>query len=146
MVEIEGLEPSLTEPESVVLPLHHISILFFRGLWGLFDSVFHKSRPRHGIVPESGRQMYEVFLNLQRNLKKLFVIYNSSNWIVRHEPVPFPKVHVLGTVVLKCRASFMKSTDWGAVWRKCRGRWRLTCCEIMICFVTGAEISAPVEA
>ena len=25
-VEIEGLEPSLTEPESVVLPLHHISI------------------------------------------------------------------------------------------------------------------------
>ena len=27
-VEIEGLEPSLTEPESVVLPLHHISILF----------------------------------------------------------------------------------------------------------------------
>lgn len=31
-VEIEGLEPSLTEPESVVLPLHHISISvpFFR--------------------------------------------------------------------------------------------------------------------
>ena len=26
-VEIEGFEPSLTEPESVVLPLHHISIL-----------------------------------------------------------------------------------------------------------------------
>ena len=26
VVEIEGLEPSLTEPESVVLPLHHISI------------------------------------------------------------------------------------------------------------------------
>ena len=26
LVEIEGLEPSLTEPESVVLPLHHISI------------------------------------------------------------------------------------------------------------------------
>ena len=25
-VEIEGLEPSLTEPESVVLPLHHISM------------------------------------------------------------------------------------------------------------------------
>ena len=25
-VEIEGFEPSLTEPESVVLPLHHISI------------------------------------------------------------------------------------------------------------------------
>ena len=31
-VEIEGFEPSLTEPESVVLPLHHISISvpFFR--------------------------------------------------------------------------------------------------------------------
>ena len=28
LVEIEGLEPSLTEPESVVLPLHHISIYF----------------------------------------------------------------------------------------------------------------------
>ena len=26
-VEIEGLEPSLTEPESVVLPLHHISMV-----------------------------------------------------------------------------------------------------------------------
>ena len=26
VVEIEGLEPSLTEPESVVLPLHHISM------------------------------------------------------------------------------------------------------------------------
>ena len=26
LVEIEGLEPSLTEPESVVLPLHHISM------------------------------------------------------------------------------------------------------------------------
>ena len=26
-VEIEGFEPSLTEPESVVLPLHHISML-----------------------------------------------------------------------------------------------------------------------
>ena len=25
-VEIEGFEPSLTEPESVVLPLHHISM------------------------------------------------------------------------------------------------------------------------
>ncbi len=34
-VEIEGLEPSLTEPESVVLPLHHISIwlpIFILGL------------------------------------------------------------------------------------------------------------------
>ena len=30
VVEIEGFEPSLTEPESVVLPLHHISILY----WG----------------------------------------------------------------------------------------------------------------
>ena len=27
LVEIEGFEPSLTEPESVVLPLHHISML-----------------------------------------------------------------------------------------------------------------------
>ena len=26
LVEIEGLEPSLTEPDSVVLPLHHLSI------------------------------------------------------------------------------------------------------------------------
>ena len=26
IVEIEGFEPSLTEPESVVLPLHHISM------------------------------------------------------------------------------------------------------------------------
>ena len=26
LVEIEGFEPSLTEPESVVLPLHHISM------------------------------------------------------------------------------------------------------------------------
>ena len=35
LVEIEGLEPSLTEPESVVLPLHHISIwlpIFILGL------------------------------------------------------------------------------------------------------------------
>ena len=27
-VEISGLEPELTEPKSVVLPLHHISITF----------------------------------------------------------------------------------------------------------------------
>ena len=41
VVEIEGLEPSLTEPESVVLPLHHISIwlpIFILGLqkYGFF--------------------------------------------------------------------------------------------------------------
>ena len=33
VVEIEGLEPSLTEPESVVLPLHHISIWLPVFIW-----------------------------------------------------------------------------------------------------------------
>ena len=32
VVEIEGLEPSLTEPESVVLPLHHLALNIFQRL------------------------------------------------------------------------------------------------------------------
>ena len=49
-VEIEGLEPSLTEPESVVLPLHHISI------WLPFLNL--------------GLQMYEYFVKTQNILQK----------------------------------------------------------------------------
>ena len=45
LVEIEGLEPSLTEPESVVLPLHHISI------WLPFLNL--------------GLQKYECFVKMQ---------------------------------------------------------------------------------
>ena len=45
VVEIEGLEPSLTEPESVVLPLHHISI------WLPFLNL--------------GLQRYECFVKMQ---------------------------------------------------------------------------------
>ncbi len=45
VVEIEGLEPSLTEPESVVLPLHHISI------WLPFFNL--------------GLQRYECFVKMQ---------------------------------------------------------------------------------
>ncbi len=48
LVEIEGFEPSLTEPESVVLPLHHISML----------SRF------------TGLQMYDFFLNPQEISRK----------------------------------------------------------------------------
>ena len=50
-VEIEGLEPSLTEPESVVLPLHHISI------WLPFLIL--------------GLQRYECFVNFQ-NIFRFF--------------------------------------------------------------------------
>ena len=50
-VEIEGLEPSLTEPESVVLPLHHISIL---------ASLF-----------ELGLQRYECFVKMQNFFRKI---------------------------------------------------------------------------
>ena len=59
VVEIEGLEPSLTEPESVVLPLHHISI------WLPFLIL--------------GLQRYECFLKMQKYFRKnwyqvLFVV------------------------------------------------------------------------
>ena len=50
-VEIEGLEPSLTEPESVVLPLHHISI------WLPFF--------------ELGLQRYECFVKMQNFFEKI---------------------------------------------------------------------------
>ena len=50
-VEIEGFEPSLTEPESVVLPLHHISI---------------------GVRSKSGLQRYNTFANLQKNQQEIF--------------------------------------------------------------------------
>ena len=50
-VEIEGLEPSLTEPESVVLPLHHISIWL-----PLF---------------ELGLQRYECFVKMQNFFEKI---------------------------------------------------------------------------
>ena len=50
-VEIEGLEPSLTEPESVVLPLHHISI------WLPFLNL--------------GLQRYKCFMKLQNFLQKI---------------------------------------------------------------------------
>ena len=50
-VEIEGLEPSLTEPESVVLPLHHISI------WLPFLIL--------------GLQRYECFIKMQNFLQKI---------------------------------------------------------------------------
>ena len=49
-VEIEGLEPSLTEPESVVLPLHHISIWL-----PIFDL---------------GLQRYECFVKMQNFFQK----------------------------------------------------------------------------
>ena len=51
VVEIEGLEPSLTEPESVVLPLHHISI------WLPFF--------------ELGLQRYECFVKMQNFFQKI---------------------------------------------------------------------------
>ena len=50
-VEIEGLEPSLTEPESVVLPLHHISI------WLPFLNL--------------GLQRYECFVKMQKKCEKM---------------------------------------------------------------------------
>ena len=50
LVEIEGLEPSLTEPESVVLPLHHISI------WFPFLNL--------------GLQRYECFVKMQNFFEK----------------------------------------------------------------------------
>ena len=50
-VEIEGLEPSLTEPESVVLPLHHISI------WLPFFDL--------------GLQRYECFVKMQNFFQKI---------------------------------------------------------------------------
>ena len=63
-VEIEGLEPSLTEPESVVLPLHHISIWL--------------------PVLNLGLQMYECFVKMQKYfvfLRKFFE--NQALWRVR---------------------------------------------------------------
>ena len=54
-VEIEGLEPSLTEPESVVLPLHHISIWL---------PIF-----------ELGLQRYKGFINFQNFLQKIRIFY-----------------------------------------------------------------------
>ena len=56
VVEIEGLEPSLTEPESVVLPLHHISI------WLPFLNL--------------GLQRYECFAKLQ-NFLQYFVDFSA---------------------------------------------------------------------
>ena len=53
VVEIEGLEPSLTEPESVVLPLHHISI------WLPFLIL--------------GLQRYECFVKMQNFLYKYLI-------------------------------------------------------------------------
>ena len=53
-VEIEGLEPSLTEPESVVLPLHHISI------W----------RP----IFDLGLQRYKVLCILQNIFQKIIIL------------------------------------------------------------------------
>ena len=55
VVEIEGLEPSLTEPESVVLPLHHISIWL---------PIF-----------ELGLQRYKGFINFQNFLQKIRIFY-----------------------------------------------------------------------
>ena len=54
-VEIEGLEPSLTEPESVVLPLHHISIWL-----PVFDL---------------GLQKYKCFIKMQNFLQYFACIY-----------------------------------------------------------------------
>ena len=56
-VEIEGFEPSLTEPESVVLPLHHISILF-----------------RH----RNGLQNYNSFGKNQKNYLKINTVAHTS--------------------------------------------------------------------
>ncbi len=53
-VEIEGLEPSLTEPESVVLPLHHISI------WLPFFIL--------------GLQRYECFVKMQKYFEEIVEI------------------------------------------------------------------------
>ena len=57
-VEIEGLEPSLTEPESVVLPLHHISI------WLPFFIL--------------GLQKYKCFIKMQNFFTK-FCIFLDGN-------------------------------------------------------------------
>ena len=61
-VEIEGLEPSLTEPESVVLPLHHISIWLPSLILGL--------------------QRYECFTNLQNFLQKIIIKRTKSVFFV----------------------------------------------------------------
>ena len=58
VVEIEGLEPSLTEPESVVLPLHHISI------WLPFLIL--------------GLQRYECFVKMQNFLQYFAHFVNKS--------------------------------------------------------------------
>ena len=64
-VEIEGLEPSLTEPESVVLPLHHISI------WLPFLNL--------------GLQRYECFAKFQKFFVKnsilLWLFVMSDLWL-----------------------------------------------------------------
>ena len=56
-VEIEGLEPSLTEPESVVLPLHHISIFF-----ASYDFSLKSPGP---VVFQKGLQRYKGFVKSQ---------------------------------------------------------------------------------
>ena len=61
-VEIEGLEPSLTEPESVVLPLHHISI------WLPFLIL--------------GLQKYKCFIKIQNFLQKIHVKRTNSGLFV----------------------------------------------------------------
>ena len=61
-VEIEGLEPSLTEPESVVLPLHHISIWFPFLILGL--------------------QKYKCFIKIQNFLQKIHVKRTNSGLFV----------------------------------------------------------------
>ena len=48
VVEISGFEPEQTEPKSVVLPLHHISVLGLRPKPYRYDLLFHKALP-HGL-------------------------------------------------------------------------------------------------
>ena len=61
VVEIEGLEPSLTEPESVVLPLHHISI--WLPIWIL------------------GLQRYECFAKMQNFFEKYLQMCLLTMWL-----------------------------------------------------------------
>ena len=54
-VEIEGLEPSLTEPESVVLPLHHISV---------FGSHFEFGTAKVGMFCKKAKYFWKNYSNI----------------------------------------------------------------------------------
>ena len=66
-VEIEGLEPSLTEPESVVLPLHHISICHSR---------------------KTGVQKYNTFIKSQKKCYKILRFSRTTAQTSQPSPLP----------------------------------------------------------